>query len=143
MIFYSVYFMPNESIHDFREKMYGHENNVLTIKGRRVVAGDFNARTLEWGMLNTDTRGRRILQMTAQAGLLVLDLGATSYRWPGCIETVPDVSLASAPWCHGSGVLEDSKEAITSSSLSKSLSDRRSWWIHWELHPTPGGHAVW
>ena len=53
-MFYSVYFTPNESIQDFREKMDGLEDNVLRTQGSKVVAEGFNARVLKWGMPHTD-----------------------------------------------------------------------------------------
>ena len=68
-MFCSVYFTPNEPIQDFREKMGGLKNNNLSTEGSKVVARDFNARALEWGMPHTDTRGPVILLMAARAGL--------------------------------------------------------------------------
>ena len=59
MIFYCVYFMPNDLIQDFRKKMDSLEDNILSKEGRKVVAGDFNGGALEWGTHHTDSLGRR------------------------------------------------------------------------------------
>ena len=48
-MFYSIYFMPNKSIQDFREKMDGMDDNILSTEGSKVVTEDFNARALKWG----------------------------------------------------------------------------------------------
>ena len=44
---YSIYFTPNKSIQNFREKMDCLEDNIPSAEGRKVVAGDLNARALE------------------------------------------------------------------------------------------------
>lgn len=109
--FFSCYFTPNEAIQDFREKLDCLEDQILNTQGKVVVAGDFNARALEWGMPHSNTRGRLIMEMAARTGLLVLNEGnVTTFRRPGYGETIPDVSFASettAPLIHKWRVLED------------------------------------
>ncbi|KAG8233230.1 hypothetical protein J437_LFUL012435 [Ladona fulva] len=61
-----------------------------------VIAGDFNARAPEWGMPQTNKRGRLILEMAARMDLMVLNMGNTpTYRRPGFGNSIPDLSLAS------------------------------------------------
>lgn len=107
----SCYFTPNESIADFRAKLDALEDEIHGVTGQMVVAGDFNARALEWGMPNPDTRGRLIVEMAARAGLIILNSGATTtFRRPGYTETIPDISLASeglVPYIQGWRVMED------------------------------------
>ena len=61
-----------------------------------IVAGDFNAKSLEWGMPEPDRRGERVVAMSSRLDLVVLNTGRTStFRRPGCRETILDISLAS------------------------------------------------
>lgn len=109
--YFSCYFTPNESIQDFRDRLDCLEDEIVNTTGNMVVAGDFNAKALEWGMPRPDTRGRLILEMAARTGLLVLNDGiVTTFRRPGYAETIPDVSFASetlVPLIQGWSVLED------------------------------------
>lgn len=109
--YFSVYLTPNEHIKEFQEKLDGLEEVILATEGAIVAAGDFNARALEWGMPTPDTRGGYILEMAARTGLLVLNEGGTStFRRPGYMETIPDISFASerlVPQIEGWKVIED------------------------------------
>ena len=92
----SCYFTPNELIADFQKKLNEMEDTLLDIGGAVVVAGDFNAKAPEWGMQRPDSRGKRILEMTARLDLVVINIGNTStFRRPGYSETIPDVTFAS------------------------------------------------
>lgn len=94
--YFSCYFTPNEGITDFQAKLDALEDEVLKVADRMVIAGDFNARALEWGMPHPDGRGRRILEMAARTGLFVLNVGTTTtFRRPGYMETIPDITFAS------------------------------------------------
>lgn len=109
--YFSCYFTPNEAIADFRSKLNALEDQIVNVAGQIVVAGDFNARALEWGMPQPDTRGRLILEMAARTGLLILNVGSTStFRRPGYMETIPDITFASealVPHIQGWRVMED------------------------------------
>lgn len=60
-----------------------------------IVVGDFNARALEYGMPIPNSRGRRIIEMTARLGLIVLNTGTTTtFRRLGNKATILDISLA-------------------------------------------------
>lgn len=92
----SCYLTPNESIHDFREKIDRLEDTIVHLGGAFVVAGDFNARAPEWGMPTTDGRRKYILEMTARLGLVVANIGnTTTFRRPRYGETIPHITLAS------------------------------------------------
>lgn len=96
LTYVSCYFTPNESIHDFQKKLDNLEDTLRSFGNNLIVAGDFNAKAQEWGMPNTNSRGRRILEMTARLGLSTVNVGNTStFRRPGCEETIPDVTFAS------------------------------------------------
>lgn len=108
--FVSVYLTPNDPIAAFLEKLGELEDLIVQVGGKLVVAGDFNARAVEWGMDHPDSRGKSILEAAARTGLLVLNEGHTStFRRPGYSETIPDVTFASeslAPLVSGWEVLE-------------------------------------
>ncbi|KAJ8977407.1 hypothetical protein NQ317_003188 [Molorchus minor] len=92
----SCYFTPNENIYEFRRKMDGLEDAVRDFTGPLVVAGDFNAKALEWGSVTTDPRGRYVLEMAARLGLAVANVGNTStFRRLGNAQTIPDITLVT------------------------------------------------
>ncbi|KAJ8980479.1 hypothetical protein NQ317_013232 [Molorchus minor] len=92
----SCYFTPNENIYEFRRKMDGLEDAVRDFTGPLVVAGDFNAKALEWGSATTDPRGRYVLEMAARLGLAVANVGNTStFRRLGNAQTIPDITLVT------------------------------------------------
>lgn len=94
--YFSCYFTPNESIREFERKLGQLEDAIQTTTGCIVVAGDFNAKALEWGMPDPDTRGRLILEMAARKGLVLLNEGDTpTFHRPGQRGTIPDISWAS------------------------------------------------
>ncbi|KAG8282331.1 hypothetical protein J6590_039075 [Homalodisca vitripennis] len=61
----------NKSVVDFQEKLDIMDYVLCPLGVNLIVAGDFNTKTVEWGMQVLDGRGRRILEMTAR-------------RWRGC-----------------------------------------------------------
>lgn len=107
----SCYLTPNEPIQPFRDKVDALEDEILRMSGKIIVAGDFNARSTEWGMPNADSRGNYITEMAARRGLVVLNTGSTStFRRPGYGESIPDVSFATEDLVssvEGWSVLED------------------------------------
>ena len=93
---FSCYLTPNESIQDFRKKIDTLEDELINTPGNVIIAGDFNAKAVEWGMNYPDSRGKYIMEMVSRLGLLVLNTGSTStFRRPGQRGTIPDVSFAS------------------------------------------------
>ena len=92
----SVYLTPNELTQDFLRKINSLEDAVRDMTGEIVIAGDFNGRAVEWGMLETDARGDEILDLTARLDLAVINVGnTTTFRRPGCRQTIPDITLAT------------------------------------------------
>ncbi|KAG8226805.1 hypothetical protein J437_LFUL002851 [Ladona fulva] len=53
----SCYFSPNDSILEFEVKLGMLEDHFRDTTQELVIAGDFNARAPEWGMLQTNKRG--------------------------------------------------------------------------------------
>ena len=92
----SCYLTPSNSIEEFQAKLDLIEDKAIEIGGPMIIAGDFNSRAVEWGSNTTNSRGRRVLNMAARLGLMVVNTGiATTFRRPGCEETTPDITLAS------------------------------------------------
>ncbi|XP_046145619.1 uncharacterized protein LOC123988905 [Osmia bicornis bicornis] len=92
----SVYLSPNDSTCVFLEKLDDLEDALRDMNGGLVVAGDFNARALEWGMPAPNTRGKLVMEMASRLGLIVLNTGTTpTYRRPGFGDSIPDVTLVS------------------------------------------------
>ncbi|XP_046823472.1 uncharacterized protein LOC124426157 [Vespa crabro] len=61
-----------------------------------IVAGEFNAKALEWGEAKPDFRGRRIMDVVSRLALVVLNTSSTlTFRRTGYRETIPYVSLAN------------------------------------------------
>lgn len=107
----SCYLTPNEFIQPFREKVDALEDEIQRLAGNIIVAGDFNAKSAEWGMPNANSRGNYITDMAARIGLIVLNIGSTTtFRRPGYGETIPDVTFATetlVPLVEDWRVLED------------------------------------
>jgi len=91
----SCYFTPNTPVNNFRHGLDMLEDTVRNMEGDVVVAGDFNAKALEWGMPEQDSRGAYIMEMADRLGLSVLNIGSTPTFRRGASGTIPDVSFAS------------------------------------------------
>lgn len=92
----SCYLTPSDPIADFQAKLDAIEDFARRTNRYLVIAGDFNAKAIEWGMQTTNSRGQRILDMSARLGLIIANTGtATTFRRPGCADTTPDITLVS------------------------------------------------
>lgn len=96
-IFVSCYFSPNANVAEFQNQLDDLEDIILTLGNSKIIlAGDFNAKSVEWGMPVTDARGCRILEMAARTGLVVSNVGSVpTFRRPGYGQTIPDVTFSS------------------------------------------------
>jgi len=92
----SCYLTPNDPIAEFEAKLDSIEDCAREIGEPLVMAGDFNAKAVEWGSSDTDPRGRRTLDMASRLGLVVANSRtSTTFRRPGCVATTPDITLVS------------------------------------------------
>ena len=97
----SCYLTPNCSMEEFQVKLNNIEDVARAIGGHLIIAGDFNAKAVEWGMPITNTRGRQILDMIARLGMVIANTGKTpTFRRAGCIGTIPDITLISEEAFH-------------------------------------------
>ncbi|XP_014298970.1 uncharacterized protein LOC106693914 [Microplitis demolitor] len=93
----SCYLTPNEPISEFRRKLGSIKDMVRQVTGEVIIAGDFNAKSVAWGMSCSDTRGSEVMDMIARLDLTVLNRGSTStFRRSGYRETIIDITLATA-----------------------------------------------
>jgi hypothetical protein len=92
----SCYFSPNVPMGQFRKSLEELEDAVRDMEGHVVVAGDFNAQALEWGMPRQNDRGKYIMEMASRLGLIVLNEGSSpTFQRGNQNGTIPDVSFVS------------------------------------------------
>ncbi|CAH2107373.1 unnamed protein product [Euphydryas editha] len=125
----SVYLSPNEGISAFRQKLSNIEDAINDFNGEVIVAGDFNAKSAEWGAVFSNTRGNKVADFAARLDLTVLNTGNTStFRRPGYQEYILDISLGIPR------IARMIKNWIDHEALRKSLSQS---WSTLKLHPAP------
>lgn len=68
---YSCYASPNDQLEDFIYRL------VSDARGRSpvIIAGDFNAWAVDWGSVETNTRGRLLLEVFSSLDLALLNDG--------------------------------------------------------------------
>lgn len=94
--FVSCYLSPNEGIDAFRQKLEDIEDATRELEGDIVMAGDFNAKSREWGSMRSDTRGNAVAEMAARLDMTILNTGdTTTFRRSGQIGTIIDITLAT------------------------------------------------
>lgn len=92
----SIYLTPNCPAAAFKDKVDRLEDALRGLPGDVVVAGDLNARAIEWGMTETNRRGRLLLEMAARTNLYIANTGrAPTYIRPGVGSSIPDVTMIS------------------------------------------------
>lgn len=91
----SVYLTPNCTAAELDRKLAALEDAIRDIAGEMILAGDVNARAVEWGATTTNKRGRLLLEMAARLELTVANSGqTTTYRGPRG-ESIPDVTFVT------------------------------------------------
>lgn len=96
VIIVSCYLTPSDNTKAYYRKLEEMEDFLHGANSEKIVAGDINAKAVEWGEPYTNSKGRKILEMAARTGLVVLNTGtASTFRRMGCRETYPDVSFAT------------------------------------------------
>lgn len=111
LTYVSVYLSPNCTAEEFQIKIETLEDALRELPGDLIVAGDLNARAIEWGMTTTNRRGRLLLELAARLNLEVANQGRTfTYRRPGFGYSIPDVTMVTdriLPWIRQWEVIED------------------------------------
>lgn len=70
---YSVYASGNRDIHELEETLNEIEQRMRSGSGVAVIAGDFNAKSPQWGETSTDNRGRMMSEWIANNDLSILN----------------------------------------------------------------------
>lgn len=72
---YSCYFSPNGDILDFELMLEEIANLVRSNHEKAIIAGDFNAKSPEWGMTIADRRGQIVSEWIAANDFVVINQG--------------------------------------------------------------------
>ncbi|CAD6216092.1 GSCOCG00011284001-RA-CDS [Cotesia congregata] len=92
----SCYFTPSEPIADFRKKVDNLDRVVRHLEGEIVIGGDFNAKSIDWGMGYSDTRGDELLDMMAGFDFVIMNRGNTpTFRRAGARWSILDLTFAT------------------------------------------------
>ena len=80
---FSVYLTPRDPIKVFQVNLNNLNYAIRDVEGELIVAGDFNAKALEYGKARLDSRGKRVMDMVSRLELVILNVGSTStFRRP-------------------------------------------------------------
>ena len=74
----SCYLMPTGPVQEYYTKLEDIEDFAREVSSNIIVAGDFNAKAVDWGMHYTDSKGEATLEMVSRLGLVVLNVGDTT-----------------------------------------------------------------
>ncbi|XP_033221166.1 uncharacterized protein LOC117175568 [Belonocnema kinseyi] len=92
----SCYLSPNAGKAVFHEKLETIGDLCRGLDSEIILAGDFNAKSCEWGMTWTDRRGREVSDMAAMLELTILNNGnSTTFRRAGQRESILDITMAT------------------------------------------------
>lgn len=94
--YFSCYHTLNAKVADHQAVLDELEDAIGTAAGNKIVAGDFDAKSVDWGETESDNRGDALMDMVARQGLAVLNTGTMStFRRTGHRDTIVDVSFSS------------------------------------------------
>ncbi|CAH2092932.1 unnamed protein product [Euphydryas editha] len=94
--FVSCYFTPNEPIADFRKRVDDLERVIRHLEGEIVIGGDFNAKSIVWGMEYSDTWGNELLDMMESLDLVIVNRGNTpTFGRCGVRDSILDLTFAT------------------------------------------------
>ena len=68
----SCYLTPTGPVQVYCTKLHDIEDFARDAGSNIIVAGDFNAKAVDWVMLYTDSKGEATLEMVSRLGLVVL-----------------------------------------------------------------------
>ena len=77
-------------------KLANIESTIRIVTGSVILAGDFKARSFEWGIPTTNLRGQMVLKMAARCKLGVQNRGnRPTYEWARWDTSIPDITFAT------------------------------------------------
>lgn len=93
---YSCYASPNRAPEELAETLQQIDENIRINNEEAIVAGDFNAKSPQWGMRATDARGVVVTQWIAQHDLTILNQGEKPTFERQGYGSILDLTLATA-----------------------------------------------
>lgn len=72
---YSCYFSGNDEFLEFEQSLEEIAVRIRTYNEKAIVAGDFNAKSPQWGMTFTDRRGQLVTEWLAANDLIIVNQG--------------------------------------------------------------------
>lgn len=93
---YSVYSSGNNSIDQLEETLNNIERRIRTRNENAIVAGDFNAKSPQWGMHYTDKRGETVTEWMAANDLTVANVGKKPTFEVQGYSSILDLTMATA-----------------------------------------------
>lgn len=94
---FSCYFSPNRDLAQFTSFVDRLNHAVRATRGRLVIAGDFNAKSTQWGCARTCNRGRILDDWIASAGLAIVNRGNTWTYSNGAHGSIIDLTITNDP----------------------------------------------
>lgn len=92
---YSCHVSPNITIDKYRDYLESLEASIRAGNGEVILAGDFNAKSAEWGSTVNETRGDELSALAASLDLLVCNIGKVPTFERGASHSVLDVTFAT------------------------------------------------
>ena len=93
IIYVSCYLRPSGRIQDCYTKLEDIEDFAREASSNIIVAGEFNAKAVDWGMPYTKSKGEATLEIVSRLGLDVLNVdNTTNFRRANYTQTIIDVS---------------------------------------------------
>lgn len=97
VIVYSCYSSPNITTGEYALLLDGLERDICRKPmARMILAGDFNAKAMEWGSNRRDRRGDMLLELAAGLGLTVANEEFSPTFWGPAGESVINVTFFRA-----------------------------------------------
>ncbi|KAG5862360.1 hypothetical protein JTB14_030583 [Gonioctena quinquepunctata] len=92
---FSVYLSPNITKEDYRDKLENIMEKARRCQSGKIIAGDSNAKSAEWGSPTTDARGTILMDWTSTLNLIVQNRGSKPTFVRRATRSSIDVTLAS------------------------------------------------
>lgn len=111
---FSCYFSPNRPIEEFQTFLDSLTGKMTSIRGPLIVAGDFNAKSPQWGAALWDNRGHDLSDWASSAGLVVANEGSE----PTFLRTTGQGSVVDVTMYSENVRLEDWRVLVDVETLS-------------------------
>ncbi|KAJ8928716.1 hypothetical protein NQ314_018681 [Rhamnusium bicolor] len=92
---YSCYASPNRDLEDLDEILFEIGRKIRTNKEKAIVMGDFNAKSIQWGMNVTDERGRVLTEWMAENDLICVNEGSAPTFHRNEYSSILDLTLTT------------------------------------------------